>query len=60
MEKLEALIDEMTTIVGPLENFILSNGALGTAQLHVARTVCRRAEHEASTLACEQGVVRMS
>lgn len=56
VEKLEQLIDEMTAVVGPLENFILPGGSLGAAQLHVARTVCRRAEREASTLAREQGV----
>lgn len=56
VEKLERLIDEMTAVVGPLENFILPGGALGSAQLHVARTVCRRAEREASTLEREQGV----
>jgi cob(I)alamin adenosyltransferase len=56
VEKLEALIDEMTAVVGPLENFILPGGSVGAAQLHVARTVCRRAEREASTLAREQGV----
>ena len=56
VEKLEAFIDEMTAVVGPLENFILPGGSLGAAQLHVARTVCRRAEREASTLAREQGV----
>jgi len=53
---LEALIDEMTAIVGPLENFILPGGAIGSAHLHVARTVCRRAEREATTLAGEDGV----
>lgn len=56
VERLETLIDEITAIVGPLENFILPGGNLGAAQLHVARTVCRRAEREASTLAREQGV----
>lgn len=56
VEKLETLIDEITAVVGPLENFILPGGTLGAAQLHVARTVCRRAEREASTLAREQGV----
>lgn len=56
VEKLETLIDEMTAVVGPLENFILPGGTVGAAQLHVARTVCRRAEREASTLAREQGV----
>lgn len=56
LEKLERLIDEMTAVVGPLENFILPGGSRGAAQLHVARTVCRRAEREATTLAREQGV----
>ncbi|NJN84304.1 MAG: cob(I)yrinic acid a,c-diamide adenosyltransferase [Caldilineaceae bacterium] len=51
VEKLEALIDEMTAVVGPLENFILPGGAIGSAHLHVARTVCRRAERQATTLA---------
>jgi cob(I)alamin adenosyltransferase len=54
--RLEAMIDEMTAAVGPLENFILPGGSLGAAQLHVARTVCRRAEREATTLANEEGV----
>jgi cob(I)alamin adenosyltransferase len=53
---LEELIDEMTAVVGPLENFILPSGSMGAAQLHVARTVCRRAEREATTLASEEGV----
>ena len=53
---LESLIDEMTGVVGPLENFILPGGTLGASQLHVARTVCRRAERIVSTLAREQGV----
>ena len=53
---LESLIDEMTAVVGPLENFILPGGTLGASQLHVARTVCRRAERIVSTLAREQGV----
>jgi cob(I)alamin adenosyltransferase len=43
---LEALIDELTAVVGPLENFILPGGSIGAAHLHVARTVCRRAERD--------------
>ncbi len=54
--RLESLIDEMTAIVGPLENFILPGGSLGSAQLHVARTVCRRAEREVATLAREESI----
>ena len=56
VERLEALIDEMTALVGPLENFILPGGSLGAAQLHVARTVCRRAEREVATLSREEGI----
>lgn len=47
---LETLMDELTHVVGPLENFILPGGAVSAAQLHVARTVCRRAEREAVAL----------
>ncbi len=56
VEKLERLIDEMTATVGPLENFILPGGSAGAAQLHVARTVCRRAEREATTLWREETI----
>jgi cob(I)alamin adenosyltransferase len=51
VEKLQLLIDELNEIVGPLKNFILPGGAPGAAILHVARTVCRRAERDVVTLA---------
>jgi len=41
---LETVLDRLTAEVGPLENFILPGGSPAAAQLHVARTVCRRAE----------------
>jgi len=41
---LEKEIDRMQKDLKPLEEFILPGGAQGAAQLHVARTVCRRAE----------------
>jgi len=50
IEKLERWIDEFNAIVGPLENFILPDGAVGAAHLHLARTICRRAEREVLTL----------
>ena len=56
IEKLERLIDEFNEIVGPLTNFLLPGGSPGAAQLHVARTVCRRAEREATTLARDEPI----
>ena len=41
---LEKLMDRLSEELPPLENFILPGGAPGAAALHVARTVCRRAE----------------
>jgi cob(I)alamin adenosyltransferase len=56
IERLEALIDEFNEVVGPLTNFLLPGGSPGAAQLHVARTVCRRAERSAVTLAREEPI----
>jgi len=41
---LEQAIDAMESELAPLTTFILPGGAPAAAQLHVARTVCRRAE----------------
>ena len=56
IEKLELLIDELNEVVGPLKNFILPGGVAGAAHLHVARTICRRAEREVITLSRAEGV----
>src|SRR4051794_10970582 len=56
IDKLERLIDEFNDVVGPLTNFLLPGGAPGAAQLHVARTICRRAERAATTLAREETI----
>ena len=56
VEALEVLIDALTAVTGSLENFILPGGSLGAAQLHVARTVCRRAERLVVSLSREEEV----
>lgn len=56
VEALERVIDELNDVVGPLENFVLPGGAPGAAQLHVARTVCRRAERDAIALARQEPI----
>ncbi len=55
--ELEQAIDAMERELAPLTSFILPGGAPAAAQLHVARTVCRRAErcvvalHDDATIA---------
>ena len=44
IEELERGIDAMEAGLAPLKSFILPGGTAAAAQLHVARTVCRRAE----------------
>ena len=56
IEALESLIDGLNEVVGPLTNFLLPGGSPGAAQLHVARTICRRAERETLTLSHEEPI----
>jgi len=53
---LEELMDALSEELPPLDNFILPGGSPGAAGLHVARTVCRRAERELVTLAREEAI----
>lgn len=56
VQALETLLDELTDDLGPLANFILPGGSQGAALLHVARTVCRRAERHLVTLARQEPI----
>ena len=51
VERLEREIDAMNDALKPLESFILPGGSAASAQLHLARTVTRRAERVAVALA---------
>jgi cob(I)alamin adenosyltransferase len=44
VEWLEQQIDALNADLGPLKSFILPGGSAAAAYLHLARTVCRRAE----------------
>jgi cob(I)alamin adenosyltransferase len=50
VDDLERWMDEWNEDLEPLRSFVLPGGDLATAQLHVARTVCRRAERCAIAL----------
>jgi cob(I)alamin adenosyltransferase len=48
---LEASIDATHEVLAPLRSFVLPGGCRAEADLHVARTVCRRAERHVVALA---------
>ena len=53
--RLEREIDLLNAELGPLTSFVLPGGSPAAAALHLARTVCRRAERRAVSLASAEG-----
>ncbi|MEM6851828.1 MAG: cob(I)yrinic acid a,c-diamide adenosyltransferase [Pseudomonadota bacterium] len=53
--RLEAEIDALNADLEPLNSFVLPAGERAAAQLHLARTICRRAERRMLTLAAMEG-----
>lgn len=56
VDRLEAEIDAMNAEMEPLNSFILPGGTPAAAQLHLARTVVRRAERLVCALAAAEEV----
>lgn len=54
VEALEELMDRLSEDLEPLANFILPGGTPAAAWLHLARTVCRRAERLLVALARQE------
>lgn len=50
ISRLEQMIDELQDSLPPLREFVLPGGTRANAELHLARTVCRRAERFAVQL----------
>ena len=49
-------MDEADSDLPPLRRFVLPGGTPGAAALHVARSVCRRAERAVVTLAASESI----
>jgi cob(I)alamin adenosyltransferase len=54
--QLEAEIDRMNADLAPLRSFVLPGGSRLNTELHVCRTICRRAERSAVSLAREEEI----
>ena len=56
IETLELEIDEMNSILEPLNSFVLPGGCRSATFLHMARTICRRAERSVVSLKSEEEI----
>ena len=57
IERLEREIDRLNEPLGSLRSFVLPGGTPAAAALHLARTVCRRAERLTVELAAQPGEI---
>jgi cob(I)alamin adenosyltransferase len=53
--RLETEIDHLNAKLAPLRSFVLPGGTPAAAHLHIARTICRRAERMMAELADQAG-----
>ncbi len=56
IEQLEREIDRMNADLAPLRSFVLPGGSRLNTELHACRTICRRAERIAVSLAREEEI----
>jgi cob(I)alamin adenosyltransferase len=56
VKNIEDLLDMLNNELSPLKDFILPGGCAASAHMHVARTICRRAERELVTLMQQESI----
>jgi cob(I)alamin adenosyltransferase len=56
VDRLEQLCDDLNADLPELKSFVLPGGTEAAARLHVARTICRRAERDALAADGEHGI----
>ena len=56
IETLELEIDQMNSILEPLNSFVLPGGCRSATFLHMARTICRRAERSVVSLRSQEKI----
>jgi cob(I)alamin adenosyltransferase len=54
--RLETELDRLNADLSPLDSFVLPGGSAPAAYMHLARTVCRRAERAAVALAAQSPI----